>query len=205
MSERASYRVMHETRYAYSDVVTSAHQLAHLRPRATDWQKVKSHKLTIEPKPVEQLTGGDYFGNDVLRFMIDTPHDELVVRAESVVDVQSSAPDEDAPSPAWEACRAAPGEWGPNVDLEVESYRVGSPMAPVLEEAQVYGNASFTPERPWLEAMLDLVMTGLLIATISYAVILNRRLGQLRQDRSSLDAAVKEFALAHGLRASSPA
>ncbi|NBR27349.1 MAG: transglutaminase family protein [Betaproteobacteria bacterium] len=156
MSERASYRVMHETRYAYSDVVTSAHQLAHLRPRATAWQKVKSHKLTIEPKPVEQLTGGDYFGNDVMRFMIDTPHDELVVRAESVVDVESNAPDEDAVSPPWEKGRAAPGEWGPNVDLDVESYRVGSPMAPMLEEAQIYGSASFTPGRPWLEAMIDL-------------------------------------------------
>ena len=57
MSGQTSYRVMHETRYAYSDVVTSAHQLAHLRPRATAWQKIRSHKLIISPKPVEQLSG----------------------------------------------------------------------------------------------------------------------------------------------------
>jgi transglutaminase-like putative cysteine protease len=156
MTESASYRVMHETRYAYSDVVTSAHQLAHLRPRSTSWQKVKSHKLTVNPKPVEQATGGDYFGNDILRFMIDTPHNELVVRAESVVEVASNAPDVGMESLPWEIGRAAPGEWGPNVDLDVESYRAASPMAPVLEEALAYGTESFTAERPWLAATLDL-------------------------------------------------
>ena len=156
MTQRAAYRVLHETRYTYSDTVTSAHQLAHLRPRGTSWQKVKSHKLTINPKPVEQAPGDDYFGNDVLRFMIDAPHDELVVRAESVVEVEAHAPDSSIASPAWEAGRAAPGEWGPHVDLDVEAYRVASPMAPVLDEALIYGRESFSDGRPWLDAMLDL-------------------------------------------------
>jgi transglutaminase-like putative cysteine protease len=112
MTERASYRVAHETRYTYSDVVTSAHQLAHLRPRATPWQKIKSHKLVITPRPVEQAAGADYFGNDILRFMIDAPHDELSVRAESVVEVESHAPDAGAVSPLWEAGCAPRGNQG---------------------------------------------------------------------------------------------
>ncbi len=151
-----SYRVLHETRYTYSDTVTSAHQLAHLRPRATVWQKIKSHKLTINPKPVEQVSGGDYFGNEVLRFMIDTPHIELSVRAESVVEVGAHSPQTADASPAWEKGRATPGVWGPNVELDVEEYRVSSPMAPVLDEALEYGRASFRDGRPWLEAALDL-------------------------------------------------
>jgi hypothetical protein len=112
--------------------------------------------LTIDPKPVEQAPGTDYFGNDVLRFMIDTPHDELTVRAESVVEIDTHAPADGVVSPPWEVGRAAPGEWGTDVDLEIEEYRVGSPMAPVLDEALLYGRGSFTDGRPWLEAMFDL-------------------------------------------------
>lgn len=152
----ASYRVLHETRYSYADTVTSAHQLAHLRPRATAWQKIKSHKLTISPKPVEQVAGDDYFGNEVLRFMIDTPHNELTVRAESVVEVGAHSPQTSDASPPWEEGRATPGVWGPNVDLDVEEYRVSSPMAPVLDEALEYTRVSFADGRPWLQATLDL-------------------------------------------------
>ena len=156
MTERASYRVTHETRYTYSDVVTSAHQLAHLRPRATPWQKIKSHKLVITPRPVEQAAGADYFGNDILRFMIDAPHDELSVRAESVVEVESHAPDAGAVSPPWEAGCAPRGVWSANVDLDIEQYRVSSAMAPVLDEAFAYARVSFTDGRPWLEGMMEL-------------------------------------------------
>ena len=39
-------------RYVYSAKVTSAHQLAHLKPRNTPWQRVKSHTLDIEPIPI---------------------------------------------------------------------------------------------------------------------------------------------------------
>ena len=156
MTERASYRVTHETRYTYSDVVTSAHQLAHLRPRATPWQKIKSHKLVITPRPVEQAAGADYFGNDILRFMIDAPHDELSVRAESVVEVESHAPDTGAVSPPWEAGCAPRGVWSANVDLDIEQYRVSSAMAPVLDEAFAYARVSFTDGRPWLEGMMEL-------------------------------------------------
>ena len=156
MGETAVYRVVHETRYTYSDTVTSAHQLGHLRPRATKWQKIKSHKLAIAPKPVEQITGADYFGNEVMRFMVDTPHNELTVRAESVVEVASHAPAPAADSPPWEKVRVAPGDWGPGVDIDVEEFRFGSPMAPILEEAEAYGRDSFKDGRPWLEAIVEL-------------------------------------------------
>jgi len=152
----ARYHVTHETRYAYSGKVTSAHQLAHLKPRNTPWQKVEYHKIDIEPKPAECADGVDYFGNAVIRFMIDTPHEILSVVADSVVEIDSHAPDVAAASPAWEEALASPGVWGPDVDLDVEQYRVASPMVPLLVESITYARASFAPGRPWLEAMLDL-------------------------------------------------
>lgn len=150
-----TYRVVHETRYTYSHKVTVAHQMAHLRPRATQWQQVETYELHILPEPGSRAQGKDYFGNDVERFELDAPHDELVVRAESLVTVSSHAPDS-AATDAWEAALAEPGVWGPHVDLDVEQYRMPSPMVPLLPEARVYGALSFKPGRPWLEAALDL-------------------------------------------------
>jgi transglutaminase-like putative cysteine protease len=152
----ARYHVTHETRYAYSGKVTSAHQLAHLKPRNTPWQRVEYHTIEIEPKPAEHADGVDYFGNGVIRFMIDVPHEILKVVAESVVEIDSNAPDVAADSPAWEEALASPGVWQPDVDLDVEQYRVASPMVPLLEESIAYARASFAPARPWFEAMLDL-------------------------------------------------
>jgi transglutaminase-like putative cysteine protease len=156
MGGRARYHVRHETRYAYSVKVTSAHQLAHLKPRNTHWQTVEQHSLDIEPVPSERAEGVDYFGNGVVRFTIDTPHENLNVVAESVVEIESHAPDAAAASPAWELALASAGVCGPNADLDVEQYRAASPMVPLLEESIAYARVSFAPARPWLDAMLDL-------------------------------------------------
>lgn len=156
MGVRARYRVTHETSYVYSVKVTSAHQLAHLRPRNTPWQRVQYHKLDIDPVPSERADGSDYFGNGVVRFMIDTPHELLRVTAESVVEIDTHAPAAAAASPPWEDALATPGVWGPNVDLDLEQYRLASPMVPVLPESGAYARESFAPGRPWLEAALEL-------------------------------------------------
>ena len=156
MGGHARYHVTHVTRYAYPNNVASAHQLAHLKPRSTHWQRVESHTIEIEPNPTERAEGVDYFGNGIVRFMIDTPHKILDVVAESVVELDSNAPDAAAASPAWEQALALPGAWGPNADLDVEQYRAASPMVPILEESIAYARASFPSGRPWLPAMLDL-------------------------------------------------
>lgn len=156
MGGHVSYRVSHETSYVYSAKATSAHQLAHLQPRNTPWQKVRYHRLDIEPQPSERAEGIDYFGNHVVRFMIDTPHELLRVTAESVVEIDTHAPDAATVSPPWEDALATPLVLDPHVDLDLEQYRLASPMVPVLPESGAYARESFTPERPWLEAALDL-------------------------------------------------
>ena len=156
MAEQASYRVVHETRYAYSDTIAIARQLAHLQPREIAWQKVRSHCLQIEPAPTERTQDIDYFGNAVVRFAVETPHDELIVNASSVVDIDDHAPSALQRATPWEAARATPGLWGPDVDLNVEEFRLASPMTPMLAETAAYAAQSFVPGRSWLDAMLDL-------------------------------------------------
>ena len=154
MDRLARYRVVHETRYDYSGTVLSGHQLAHLEPRDTSWQVVRAHTIDIDPEPRECWVGHDYFGNAVLRFFVDQAHDALTVRAESRIDVSPRAPDPAAGSPAWEAATAA--VIGAPVDLEVEQYRVPSPMAPLLAASADYARSSFPAGRPWLDGVLEL-------------------------------------------------
>ncbi|MEO6079606.1 MAG: transglutaminase family protein [Steroidobacteraceae bacterium] len=150
------YRVVHETGYKYSSLVTSSRQIAHLSPRETSWQKVVSHQLDIRPASIERNVSIDYFGNYMISLFVDEPHHALTVRAESEVIVSRYAPSPDAASPPWEESLAVKGEWGPGTDLEVESYRIPSPAVPLLASARAYAAPSFTPGRPWLAALLDL-------------------------------------------------
>ena len=151
-----SYRVTHETRYAYSDTIAIARQLAHLRPRETSWQKVRAHQLDIEPVPTERTEGVDYFGNAVVRFAVETPHEELTVHASSVVEIADHAPNLQHRDTPWETARAKPGASGPDLDLEIAEYRLASPMTPILPESAAYATESFPAGRSWPDAMLEL-------------------------------------------------
>ncbi len=152
----ARYRVVHETSYKYSSMVTSSRQIAHLSPRETSWQQVISHELEITPNATERTEGIDFFGNHMVSLFVDEPHQMLIVQAESEVVVSRYAPLPGAASPPWEQSLAVKGEWGPGTDLEIESYRIPSPAVPLLAAARAYAAPSFTSRRPWLEALLDL-------------------------------------------------
>ena len=136
--------------------MATARQLAHLTPRAAPWQSVSDHRIDIHPPPTELSEDIDFLGNHVLRFAIEGHHDSLTVRAESIVEVESHAPAANAASPPWEKARDRIGEWQAGEDLDVVQYRLGSPLAPALAQAGEYARVSFTPGRPWLQAMTEL-------------------------------------------------
>ena len=156
MSAAMRYRVFHETCYSYSSTVLAGQQLAHLAPRPTAWQEVHSHRVDVAPGVQEQAAGVDYFGNGILRFSLETPHDELVVTAESIVTVAPHCPPPGTPSAPWEEAVAPPYSGAPDGDLEVAHFRAASPMAPLLNGCADYARVSFRPQRPWLEAALEL-------------------------------------------------
>ncbi len=121
-------QVVHETHYTYASPVLLSQQLLHLRPRALPWQKCLAHRLSVEPEPGELAEREDYFGNPVAQLLIAAPHDELLVRAASTLDV---APREQTalglPRVPWEAAReqarAAAGEFvheSPHVETSRE-------------------------------------------------------------------------------------
>ena len=156
MAAVAHYRVIHETRYRYASAVSSARQIAHLTPRATDWQVVHEHRLDIMPAPSEKSVGEDFFGNHVTRFTHDSGFDEQTIRAESLVDVKPHAPAEDAASPDWRSVRDACANGAPALRFELAQFCAPSDMAPVPPEAAEYANSSLREGDAWLAAVLAL-------------------------------------------------
>jgi len=148
-------RVVHETRYAYEEPVTTSHHQIHVSPRVLDRQECLFHDVVITPSPGVLRERIDYFGNATRYFGIHEAHRALAVVAKSEVRLKS-APRLPPVSPPWEdvlaqleSDRRAP--W-----LEAREYRYESPYVRTSQEVREFAEVSFPRRRPLLEAMLDL-------------------------------------------------
>lgn len=121
------YRCTHVTRYAYSDTVTSAQMLAHLKPRRHPRQTCHDARLTIVPWPAVLTEREDWFGNPVTYAALHAPHRELAVTAEMEVTVQPPPPFAPDATPPWEEVAALAAGQGDTVEFVRPSARV--PMA----------------------------------------------------------------------------
>lgn len=150
------YSVVHETTYAYSSQVTHGHHFAHLTPRNTPWQHVTGHSIEFEPQPAEVGNLTDYFGNHSLSFRINRPHGLMRVRATTTLDVMEQKLDTSFARAPWESALCASiYEVEP---LAVAEMRLPSTHVELLDETRNYARRFFTPERAWLDAMLDLTV-----------------------------------------------
>ena len=95
--------VSHRTTYRYSTYVETAQHLATIRPIACSWQRVVSHSEKIEPEPSYRNSRIDAFGNDVLYFALDAPHERLQLVSETTVALMPRWTDLDPEAtPAWD-------------------------------------------------------------------------------------------------------
>ena len=153
----ARFDIEHVTRYAYRTPVTQSWQLAHLSLRELPWQKVSSHRVTIEPHPDERRDAHDSFGNGVTHFALYASHSVLRVRMLASVAVGERAdPSLQAPID-WRAVGSAlrrdPGQHA----LLPARLSEPSALAPWSAAAQAYAAASFEPHADWLDAVTDLM------------------------------------------------
>ncbi len=84
-------RVVHTTRYTYDKPVQRSVHRLHLCP-INDWdQRVLAHTLSIKPEvPIVEYE--DVFGNWVTTFELNEPYTELVISADSLVDLLDTDP-----------------------------------------------------------------------------------------------------------------
>lgn len=131
----------------------------------------------VDPAPRIQRRRLDPYGNETWYFSIELPHREASVTGISDVDVNDDPARLPKESPPWEHIRDQlvamhPGGRNNPTPAEINPARVGedpavdfvserefllaSPFITVSDEFADYAWQSFTPERPILEAMLDL-------------------------------------------------
>ena len=148
-------RVVHDTRYHYAPAATSALHMAHLTPPHTGRQQRIDHRLEIHPKPLTRSETADIYRNQRVFFEIASPHDELLVRASSLLDTRM--PELAESRLAWEAVREAfvyraGSAWHPAAEFVYPSIHV-HPGAVFAD----YARPSFTPGRPLLESACELM------------------------------------------------
>jgi transglutaminase-like putative cysteine protease len=150
--------VVHETRYRYSEPVTFAHHLAHLRPLSDAAQRLLGHSLHIEPAASARREARDSFGNGCCWFAVTRLHGELLVRASSrllvaprfaALRAESSAPWDEAAAALRYVARAP---FEPAVE-----YTLPSPYVPRLAGLRDYAAPSFAPRRPLAAAAIELM------------------------------------------------
>jgi len=78
-----TYEIFHETKFKYESLVTFSHNIARLKPKDSDTQKVLDYNLDISPTPYEVDEFVDYFGNTNSFMLIRETHKDLIVTAKS--------------------------------------------------------------------------------------------------------------------------
>ncbi len=147
-----THRIVHETTYRYSDVVSSCYGRAWLQPRELDGQHVHTHSLVVDPAPVDLSTGRDVHGNETTYYQVARPSTQLVVRGESLVSVETPVHDPAATALPWE--RARPG----GVPGRTAQDFVLDQLTPeVAEGVRAWAGATFAPRRPVGEVVDELL------------------------------------------------
>ncbi len=151
------YTLVHRTTYAYEDPVTFARCVLRLTPQSSASQTVLKIAISVTPRPSNSLSGTGPFGEKTLTVVIDKPHDELVIEANSRIDVHAPPVGDPEDSAPWEAIRARAydtGALGPEGPAAYLYPTRRTPNAPAITE---YARLSFPSGRPIIAAAAELM------------------------------------------------
>lgn len=153
------YRLRHTTRYEYSSAVTLSHNEARLKVRELPWQLGEHTTITIEPTATRLHERRDFFNNHVLYFAIQDVHDAMAVTATSEVTIDATHIPQFNIAPAWEVAahrlRDTANKHSPDV-YAARLFTMNSAYVKRSTELAAFAQRSFTPNRPIIEAVLDL-------------------------------------------------
>ncbi|MFP4348014.1 MAG: transglutaminase family protein [Thermodesulfobacteriota bacterium] len=154
-----NFRVIHQTRYLYSEPVSLCQNEVKLLPRDLDHQQCAGSRVVVDPSPAAFRERTDFFGNRVCYFSIQQPHRQLTVTVSSHVRI---TPPEAEPLPGagqpWEKARDALRTPSTPDIIEAGQFTLDSPLIIVTHDLRDYAEASFFPGRPLPEAVNDLMV-----------------------------------------------
>jgi len=148
-------QITHETRYNYVPPVEVAQHMAYLQPWDAASQQLLSHTLRVEPRPAQQTSAVDVYGNRRTFISLQTPHAQLRVVATSTVVTTARAMPES--TIAWELVRErfryrADAMYDPAAEFVFSSQH-----APRHAEFAAYARPSFPPGTGLFDAAQDLM------------------------------------------------
>ncbi|MGF1526988.1 MAG: transglutaminase N-terminal domain-containing protein [Candidatus Competibacterales bacterium] len=149
------YRITHRTSYGYDEDVMLCHNQAYLLPRHTPRQRSLSSQLLVTPTPSDAVERMDFYGNRCHHFTLQTPHRQLEVVATSELEVQPLEGVQGSPH-AWETVAALLADDLSPCGLEARDFTLPSPMVEPTAAVRDYAQASFPPQRPLFDAVMDL-------------------------------------------------
>ncbi|WKZ87300.1 transglutaminase family protein [Ralstonia pickettii] len=150
--------VSHSTVYHYATAVETAQHLATIRPRACPWQAVVEHTEQIEPVPSYLTSRVDGFGNDVLYFSLDTPHDSLRMTSKTTVRLLPRWTDLDpVATPGWESVAQRLRYQAGSTFYPEAEFCFASPNIALSPELERYARASFAAGTPIVAGAIDLM------------------------------------------------
>ncbi len=150
------YRIKHITTYKYSSPVSLCHNLAHLSPREAPRQRCRETQMQVLPAPAVEKAHVDYFGNPVIFFTVQEPHQKLVVTAEHTTEISPFQCPEPSQTLPWESVRDQLASSHDPDGIDAYQYVFDSPYIRASADLAAYAKPSFWPGRPILEAVLDL-------------------------------------------------
>lgn len=151
------YQVTHTTTYKYSEPASLSQNELCLMPRQTGLQKVLRSHLNVRPKPEYLGHRTDFFGNRLSMFMVQQPHDDLVMTVMSVMETACPATPPPDQTPPWEEVARRLKQHATQEDLDAYQFVFASPLAQLLPKAGAYAQPSFPAGRPVLAGAMELM------------------------------------------------
>jgi transglutaminase-like putative cysteine protease len=151
------FRVRHITHYKYSGRVSHCYNVANVVPRDTDRQRCLTNRITVSPTPSVTHKRTDYFGNKAFHFEIQKPHTELIITADSEIQIDDRDRELDLDlgisyRRALESLAAS----GSRATLESREFLLNSPMIESSAALAEYARPSFRPDSSLKACVNDL-------------------------------------------------
>lgn len=152
------YRITHKTEYSYDAPVGQSYNEARLIPRNTGRQTLLNTALRISPLESDYRTRSDFFGNQVAYFSLQEAHKTFSATAISEVQILPQPGWLDfSQGMAWESVRQTLKDGQDATLLDARQYVLDSPYISTSPQLAAYADPSFTPGRPLVEAVNDLM------------------------------------------------
>ncbi|MGH1440300.1 MAG: transglutaminase family protein [Cellvibrionaceae bacterium] len=159
------YRVRHITHYEYDSKVVACYNRAHLLPRETAFQLATTPRVVIHPTPTTGSRRIDYFGNRVYHFAIQEPHESLSIQVTTDIHLKPQRMESSEPLGYGNTCQQVKDKLGSQAghdthyDVETlyaREFLLNSPMIKQSDSLREYGETCFSPDKPFLNAVMDL-------------------------------------------------